>query len=521
MQSIPRRRFIVMSLSAGGAALLAACGGAAAPAATPTTVPVSKPFATTTSNAPAGAAPAATSAPAAQATTAPASGAAAPTGAAAGATAAPAKPAAAGSTTGPLITAKPPSRPQPVSLRFHFRAGGDKSEPAIYVERPGEWSQETGNKIELEPIPSGREYAPKIIALASSNTLGDVMFTSVSEANHFFFVQNKLVEPSDDYFGKYGIKPTEWVPAIGKQLTLGGKFYGLPKASNPAEAHYVVNLKLFEEAGLKKPEIFGNSFEDLRNWAIKLSKGNPDRRDVYGLYTHTAANQAVTNGVRSRGADLVDANGEKSMVDTPQFADWLQWNYKLMREDKVHPMPDVLKPGDSNALAGMFGAGKIAISQIHRSWVVAFKTAIGDKFPYMYVYHPRAQSYKGWVSNIDTHSPTTQSKYKDEAFTLGYALADKRFAFVVARGQGYLTGRVDNLEAIGPELAKDPFLQIQQKATEEEDPWWIAKNLRQLEFEAELLNQLDTVWLGKRPPDAAFTADLKKALDGVLARPPL
>ena len=100
------------------------------------------------------------------------------------------------------------------------------------------------------------------------------------------------------------------------------------------------------------------------------------------------------------------------------------------------------------------------------------------------------------------------------------ALADKRFAFVVARGQGYLSGRVDNLEAIG-ELGKDPFLQIQQKATEEEDPWWIAKNLRQLEVEAELVNQLDTVWLGKRPPDGAFIADLKKGLDGVLAKPPL
>ena len=91
----------------------------------------------------------------------------------------------------------------------------------------------------------------------------------------------------------------------------------------------------------------------------------------------------------------------------------------------------------------------------------------------------------------------------------------------VRQPQGYLTGRVDNLEAIGPDLAKDPFLQIQQKCTEQEDPWWIAKNLRQLEFEAELLNQLDTVWLGKRPPDGAFIGDLKKAVDGVLAKPPL
>jgi ABC-type glycerol-3-phosphate transport system substrate-binding protein len=494
MAAISRRRFLGLTAAVGGGAVLAACGGAA-PVPTATPVPVAKPFATV----------APTSAPAAAG------------GAASGSTAS-----SAGATAAePLITAKPPQRPEPITLRFHFRAGGDKSEPAIYVERPGEWSQVTGHKIALEPIPSGKEYPPKIVALATAGNLGDLMFTSVSEANHFFFVQNKLIEPVDDYMPKYNIKKEEWVSAIIKTLTIGGKMYGMPKASNPAEAHFAVNLKLFEEAGLKKPEIYGNSFDDLRNWAIKLTKGPPDRRDVYGIYSHTYANQAVTNGVRARGADLIDAAGEKSLVDSPQFNDWLQWNYKLYREDKVHPMPDVLKPGDSNALAGMFAAGKIAISQIHRSWMVAFKTAVGDKFPWMFVQHPKLPNAKGWVANIDTHSATTQSKYKDEAFTLTYALADRRFAYVVAKGQGYLTGRVDNLEAIGPELAKDPFLQIQQKCTEEEEPWWIAKNLRQLEVEAELLNQLDTVWLGKRPPDKAFIGDLKKALDDVLAKPPL
>jgi hypothetical protein len=189
-----------------------------------------------------------------------------------------------------------------------------------------------------------------------------------------------------------------------------------------------------------------------------------------------------------------------------------------MREDKVHPMGDVVKAGDSSALAAMFGSGRIAMAQVHRAWMIAFRTAVGDKFPWMTIQYPREKNALGWVANIDTRTHTQASKYKDEAFTLTYALADRRFAYLVAKGQGYLSGRVDNLEAIG-ELGSDQFLQLQQKCTEEEDAWWIAKNLRQLEVEAELVNQLDLVWLGKRPPDKAFIADLKKGLDDILAKP--
>src|SRR5688572_2103398 len=100
-----RRRFLALIGSGlGGAALASACGGAAPTAAPPTAVPeVAKPFATA-------AAPQA-----------------APQAAA---------PAAAVGPNTPLLTARPPTGKAPVTLRFHMRSGGDKSEPAIYVERP-------------------------------------------------------------------------------------------------------------------------------------------------------------------------------------------------------------------------------------------------------------------------------------------------------------------------------------------------------------------------------------------------
>ena len=136
----------------------------------------------------------------------------------------------------------------------------------------------------------------------------------------------------------------------------------------------------------------------------------------------------------------------------------------------------------------------------------------------MTIQFPRGPKARGWGVSIDTHSGTSASKVKDEAFTLIQALSDRRFAYLVGKTQGYLTGRVDNLEAL-KEVASDPFIQLQQKCTEQEDPFWRAKNLRHYEFEAELRNTLDLLWLGKRKLDKAFIADLKTGLDGILAKP--
>jgi ABC-type glycerol-3-phosphate transport system substrate-binding protein len=469
---------------------------------------------------PAPAAPAKPAAPAAAAPTAPAKpvapAAAAPTAPAAAAGAA--KPTAApAQASAPASAAKPTSK-TPVTLRFHLRAGGEKSEPAIYVERPEEWMKETGHKITLEPIPGGKDYAPKAMSLAAGGTLGDVMFTGDSYGDHTRFVQAGMIEPIDDYANGNNIKKTEWVKAIIDTLSHNGKMYGFPKASNPAEAYITINLNAFKEAGLAKPPVYGNTFEQVADWANKLSKGSKDRREVHGYYSSFHNNQSVTNGVRQRGGDLIDGDGATSLVDKKPFMDWLAWNYKLVVEDKVHPFGDVVAAGNGNEIAAMFAAGKLAMIHSHRAWIRPITLAVGDKFEVLNIQYPRGANAVGWVGNVDTHSTTASSKNKEVAMSFSYALADQRFAYLVAKSSGYLTGRVDNLEAI-KELASDPFLQLQQKCTEEETAWWRPKNLRAYEIEAELINSLDLVWQGKTKPDQAFATGLKQALDAILAKP--
>ena len=65
-----------------------------------------------------------------------------------------------------------------ITLTLNMRAGGDQSEPAIYVRRPAKFMEENPNiKIELVPIP-GEEYDAKILTSASAGTVADCLFTS-------------------------------------------------------------------------------------------------------------------------------------------------------------------------------------------------------------------------------------------------------------------------------------------------------------------------------------------------------
>ncbi|HLH71916.1 MAG TPA: extracellular solute-binding protein [Chloroflexota bacterium] len=511
MTRVSRRCLLSWTLIGGavasGSALLAACSSPVAvpsPTSQPSApVPAAAPTVATTSSAP-------TATPVGTVTTAPSSV------TAAGPVFAPTSAAVSG-IPGPELVAKPPQK-SPITLRFHMRTGGDKSEPAIYVDRPGEWMQQTGHKIMLEPIPGDQNYVPKVLVLAASGTIGDLLFTGNSYGEHVHLVHSGIIAPIDDYLATYKLNKAEWFKTIVDTLTFNGKMYGLPKAANPAESFVTINLEMLDKAGIPRPPVYGVTFDQIRQWAIQLTKGPPDRRDVYGYYTVVNSNQSVTNGVRQRGGDLVASDGEHSLVDQQPFQDWLNWNYQLIVKDKVHPLGGVVTQGDSNAIAAMFAAGKLAMAHSHRAWQFPIRNAVKDKFAWTNIQYPRGANARGWVSNIDTHSMTATTKYMDEAFTLCYALADRRFAYLVAKTQGYLTGRVDNLEDLG-DLKNDPFLQLQQTNTEQEEPWWQAKNGRAYEVESVLKNTLDLVWLGKRGPDKSFINDLKQGIDAVLAKP--
>jgi hypothetical protein len=191
----------------------------------------------------------------------------------------------------------------------------------------------------------------------------------------------------------------------------------------------------------------------------------------------------------------------------------------LILEDNVHPL-GVQDAGTD--LPSMFQAGKLAMFHGARFLHFRVKTQLKDTkdLDWAVISFPRPAGAKGWLTVIDTHSGTQASKLKEESFSLIAALADPRFAYLVGKTQGYLTGRVDNLQAL-KEQAEDPFLKLQYSYGVDQTPNWRAKNLRFYEVQDEVNNRMDEIWLGKKKLDKQHMVDLKKAVDAILAKPEL
>lgn len=406
---------------------------------------------------------------------------------------------------------------EPITLIFNMRAGGDKSEPAIYVRRPAKFMEEHPNvKIELAPIP-GAEYPAKILTAASAGTIGDIIFTTDVFTLHTRLVKLGVIAAVDDYQQAHNIAKKEWLPAAVDTLTHDGKMYGMPKSSHPGEAYMWLNNSLFEQAGIPLPKTpYGVTHEDITAWAEALTKGPEDNRDVYGVIIQSGGIQSIVNGPRQFGSYENNEEGTKCLADSEGWMAWASW-VKNFYDKKQTAVQTALPSGGADAL---FLAGRLGIHHnqryFYRASIVGMKE-VQKPFEMTIIQAPRKPNAKGWVASVDTHSATTTSKHPEEAFALSYALADKTFTHYVAEDQGYLTARVDDLETVKD--ISTPFLELQYKCMTEEEKFHQPANARGTEIETIYVNELSKLWLGQSKLDAAFMGNLKDAVDEVLNKP--
>lgn len=432
--------------------------------------------------------------------------------------AAPAAPQAAGSAAESSSAAGSVSQ-EPIVLRLHMRAGGETSEPAIYVTRPEEFTQETGVQVQLEPIPGG-EFWAKIETLAASNTLGDNMFTDNKNWQHNRAVHFGILQNIEEYMAADGISHDEWQPGVIGACIIDGKTYGLPKTGHPAHAYTWINHDLFEAAGIPIPETYGSTWEQYREWANLLSQGDPDRREVYGFHMPTNNIQMIVNGIRTFGGWELNEEGTESPVDDG-WRGFISTSVDFYQTDKV--MPTAADIGSAGTV-GLFAAGKLAMMVSSRGTNKSVREAVGPEdgstggFKWSAIGLAQGPNFNGWGASLNTHAGTSQSKHKYESFRLTYALSDARFAYLNANEAGYLVGRTKELEEIGP-AADDPFIKLQYDEYARGVPYRIGANYRGLEWEQIIVNTTDLVYLGERVADDAYFGELEGTIKDLLARP--
>jgi multiple sugar transport system substrate-binding protein len=452
-----------------------ACGPSAPPAA-PTSAPAAQP----------------TAAPAAKPTTAPAA-AAAPTAAAAAApTTAPAAKPAGGAT---------------VTLKIAHVTTAQKVWDDAWAGIWGSFeSKNPGIKLEIENNPFNG-YQEKMLTSLAGGSDFDIIYGW--EPWLTTFAEKNVIRPLDDYLAKDNeLKLDDFYPAAVEKWK--GKVYGLGWFISGYQTWFNADL-------LKKADVDPRALEKDGKWtwdalydlARKLSTGQGADR-VFG-YMHTVNTQGMSTAIWSAGADYWDADGKKSLVNTPEFIDILQQQMDMTMKDKSTPLPAEAAmqggPGFLNKRAASLLTGP------HYSRGVEEVQDPSTKVPVTMVAAPKGSGGKREaLALVNSFYITNVGKNPDQAWLLYKHLlsAETQKAVVPLGG-----GRFPAFKNVAPQTAypwEDADV-YKTTAAIMRRPWTVA---RQAEFEKAWGTAIEEILTGTKPVKQSMD-DLAKFANGLSA----
>lgn len=224
-------------------------------------------------------------------------------------------------------------------LTFMFRGGPD--EKAAYQAAIDKFTTDTGVKVEMI-VTDADQYATKLQAAVAGNKVPDVFY--IEQANLQSYVSSGVlmditdeVEASGvdlDNMWEYGVDSYRFDGEL--QGTPDGALYGLPKDVGPFAFGY--NKTMLEANGIPLPDpdkpYTLDEFVDVTKQLTKDTDGD-GALDQWGTGLNVQWN--LQSLVWSNGGDWTNEDRTKVTVDTPEFAEALQWFADLTNVHKVTP----------------------------------------------------------------------------------------------------------------------------------------------------------------------------------------
>ncbi len=223
------------------------------------------------------------------------------------------------------------------SLTFMFRGGED--EKKAYEAAIKKFEENENVSVEIIATDAD-QYATKLQAAISGGNVPDVFY--IEQSNLMAYVDNgvllditKYIEESDfdlDNIWEYGSESYRY---DGEQVGTG-PLYGLPKDLGPFALEY--NKDMFEKAGVELPDpdkpYSWDEFLEVSK-ALTLDTNGDGQLDQWG--TGFNINWSLQAFVWSNGADFINDSMDKVTVDTPEFAEALQYLADLQNVHEVTP----------------------------------------------------------------------------------------------------------------------------------------------------------------------------------------
>ncbi|MCA5892506.1 sugar ABC transporter substrate-binding protein [Isoptericola sp. NEAU-Y5] len=245
------------------------------------------------------------------------------------------------------------------TLTFMFRGGED--EKAAYQDAIDRFTEDTGVKVKVI-VTDADQYATKLQAAVAGNKVPDVFY--VEQGSLQSYVSSGVLMDITDQVAAQGVDLANiWEYGVNSyrydgtlQGTADGQLYALPKDVGPMALGY--NKTMLEEAGVELPDpdepLTREAWLDILKKVTQDTDGDGEL-DQWG--TGLNVSWTLQSFVWSNGGDWTNADRTQVTVDTPEFAEALQFFADLTTKEKVTPDPEQAQTLDTYQ---RFMAGEIA-----------------------------------------------------------------------------------------------------------------------------------------------------------------
>ena len=224
------------------------------------------------------------------------------------------------------------------NLTFMFRGGPD--EQKAYERAIGEFEKATDVNVKMV-VTTADQYTTKLKAAIAGRQIPDVFYIGPGDVQAYAnngIVKDitEYVENSDtidlDNIWEYGVDSYRF----DGELVGQGAIYALPKDVGPFSFGY--NKTMFEEAGIPLPDpdvpLTLDEFVDVSKQLTKDKDGDGEL-DQWGTGLNVMWN--LQPFVWGNGGEWLNEDRTKVTVDTPEFAESLQWFADLQNVHGVTP----------------------------------------------------------------------------------------------------------------------------------------------------------------------------------------
>ena len=218
-----------------------------------------------------------------------------------------------------------------------------------------------GITVSYTPGLSGAEYNARLITMAASNTLPDIMFVASDNYRHFVD-RGMLLDITDRFDAEFPLD--DFIESSRNIMDIDGRIYGISSCTVSPIVYF--NKDVFDEAGIPYPSsdpANAWTIDEFRDLARELTTD-----DVFGVYGMELHWLAINAFILSNGGERYNEDFTRSIMYSPETMEVLQMIKDIRVVDGSAPTDTTLEAVGMNP-SQMLQTGRVAML-VDGSWAL-------------------------------------------------------------------------------------------------------------------------------------------------------